>query len=144
MIYLKKCPGCYSEKFEFLIETPSMMKKSQKRYRFSQCSQCDLIFLNPRLGPNQLASFYDQNYLPFRSEKAWGKYSKIVASGQRSIDRKRLKICTKNFKIIEKTKVLDIGCGRPTFLKYLQKKTRAQTTGIDFSNQAWGDFNQAL
>jgi SAM-dependent methyltransferase len=37
--------------------------------------------------------------------------------------------------------ILDVGCGNPSFLEAVQKKLRANCTGIDFSDNGWKNKN---
>lgn len=42
-------------------------------------------------------------------------------------------------RLTPQSRVLDVGCGRPTFLESLQRTTGAQSVGLDFTNHGWRD-----
>ena len=73
--------------------------------------------------------------MPYRGAKAWGKFEKLVASSQKKLDLKRVKLIKDVHSLSEESLILDIGCGNPTFLKAFQKKVNCQTMGIDFSDK---------
>ena len=113
------------------------MHSSKELFNFDQCEDCKLVFLNPRVPLDQLKNYYTSNYLPYRGAKAWGKYEKLVEISQKKLDRKRVK-CTKDAHILSPDSlILDIGCGRPSFLKACKQTINCRTIGIDFSDEGW-------
>ena len=137
MIKIISCPACGDCSFESFIKTKAQMHTSKELFNFDQCSSCHLVFLNPRVSLNNLKNYYTSYYLPYRGAKAWGKFHKLVESSQKKLDLKRVKRIIDSHKLSEKSLILDIGCGNPTFLKACQKKIKCQTMGIDFSDEGW-------
>jgi methyltransferase family protein len=137
MITLTHCPACLSTHFNDLIQTPAQMHPSKEIFQFQQCKQCSLVFLNPRVPLDNLKEYYTDFYLPYRGSSAWGKYKNQVESSQRKLDKKRANWIGKLQNINPKTVVLDIGCGKPTFLKACQKKYNCKTIGLDFTDEGW-------
>ena len=139
MLELTNCPVCNSSSFESFIETTAQMHSNKELFNFDQCSNCNLVFLNPRLPIDQLKNYYTSYYLPYRGAKAWGKYEELVEGSQQKLDLKRVKRIKDAHKLSESSLILDVGCGNPTFLKACQQELNCQTLGIDFSNEGWKD-----
>ena len=139
MIKIISCPVCGDSSFESFIKTKAQMHSSKELFNFDQCSSCHLVFLNPRVSLNNLKNYYTSYYLPYRGAKAWGKFHQLVESSQKKLDLKRVKRIIDYHKLSEKSLILDIGCGNPTFLKACQQKIKCQTMGIDFSDEGWKD-----
>jgi 2-polyprenyl-3-methyl-5-hydroxy-6-metoxy-1,4-benzoquinol methylase len=138
MDYLTKCLACNSSNFDAYIQTTAMMHDNlPAKYNFDRCNDCGLVFLNPRVDEKELGQFYTASYLPYRVEEAWGKYASFVKKDQEHIDKARVKRLTKHSKLSAQCRILDIGCGKPTFLASLRNSTQANLIGLDFSDEGW-------
>ena len=115
------------------------MHSNKEIFNFDQCEECKLVFLNPRVPLDQLKNYYTSNYLPYRGAKAWGKYEKLVENSQKNLDLKRVKRTKDAHHLSPDSLILDIGCGRPSFLKACQQTLNCRTIGIDFSDEGWKD-----
>ncbi|HUF35198.1 MAG TPA: class I SAM-dependent methyltransferase [Gemmatimonadales bacterium] len=113
------------------------MHRDRERFGFLRCRRCDLIYLSPRVAPAALARYYDETYLPHRGEAAWGRYARFAAEGQRRTDVARVRRARLAAGLGPGSAVLDVGCGRPTFLEALCRATGARGTGIDPSDAGW-------
>lgn len=142
---LSECPVCQSKKHAHFISTPAQMHSDLKPYSFYRCQDCALVFLNPRVSEHELKAFYTEHYLPYRGSSAWGKYAKFVEGSQEKLDERRVKLLSSHMDLKEESTVLDIGCGKPSFLSLLHKTFRCNAKGLDFSDEAWNsspDFDQ--
>lgn len=138
MEFLNNCLACNSNNHHAFIQTQAMMHDYVSlSYNFDKCDDCGLIFLNPRVPETELVTFYTSAYLPFRLEQAWGKYASFVKRDQHNIDKARVKRLKLHHKITSESRILDVGCGKPTFLSCLLKETSAKVTGLDFSDEGW-------
>lgn len=143
MEYLKQCLACDSNKYQPFMQTPAMMHQHLPyKYNFDVCHNCGLVFLNPRVPGITLGQFYTAAYLPYRVEQAWGKYASFVKEDQRNIDHARVSRLKKYHKLSDNSRILDIGCGKPTFLAALSKHSSAQLIGLDFTDEGWKDENE--
>ena len=113
------------------------MHDGREHFNFDQCKDCNLVFLNPRVPEKDLGEYYTSYYLPYRVEEAWGKYAHFVEGSQKRIDKKRVATVNKFHPIKKESKILDVGCGKPTFLKAIQEKINCQLFGLDFSDEGW-------
>ncbi|MGC9312888.1 MAG: class I SAM-dependent methyltransferase [Sediminispirochaetaceae bacterium] len=113
------------------------MHGKDEQFTFVRCADCGLIQLNPRVKPEDLGVFYREYYLPFRGPSAWGRYAPLVAMNLAGTDRRRTAIARKAAAIDQSSRVLDVGCGKPSFLKLVNEKTGCRAKGIDFSDEGW-------
>ena len=121
------------------IKTKTQMHSDNELFNFDQCTECQLVFLNPRVSPDELKKYYTSHYLPYRGSKAWGKFEKLVENSQQKLDLKRVKRTKATHNISADSLILDIGCGKPSFLKACQQEFSCHTLGIDFSDEGWKD-----
>lgn len=113
------------------------MHHTKEIFNFVKCQHCGLVMLNPRVGPAGLQRYYTQYYLPFRGPSAWGKYKHLVESNLGKTDKKRVNVTVKTTDISKSSRVLDVGCGKPTFLKRLNDITGCYALGTDFTDEGW-------
>jgi hypothetical protein len=113
------------------------MHSENEFFNFDICSDCNLVFLNPRVALDELKNYYTSHYLPYRGAKAWGKYEQLVENSQKKMDLKRVNRIKEFHSISSETLVLDVGCGRPTFLQSCREVLNCKTLGIDFSDEGW-------
>ena len=137
MLSIEKCPVCGSDKFSSFIQTSAQMHPSKTHFNFDLCHNCQLVFLNPRVPESELQSYYTSWYLPYRGASAWGKYQPLVEKSQSNLDKKRTKWVHKYHAIHSNTTLLDVGCGKPTFLQKSSELYHCQAVGIDFSDEGW-------
>ncbi len=138
MEYVSNCLACNSSNFTSYIETGAMMHPhTTESYNFDRCTDCGLVFLNPRIPEAALGEFYTSAYLPYRAEEAWGKYAAFVQKDQEKTDTARIGVVKKHAALTAKSRILDVGCGNPTFLRALRKTVDSNLIGIDFSNEGW-------
>lgn len=136
-MHLDCCPVCLSRHIQTCIETNAQMHNDSAHFNFDQCRDCELVFLNPRVAEDCLHEYYDKNYLPYRGAQAWGKYAWIVRNAQSKLDKARARLVAKYKDIHNETRILDIGCGQPTFLQTCKNMYGCDAMGIDFSDNGW-------
>jgi 2-polyprenyl-3-methyl-5-hydroxy-6-metoxy-1,4-benzoquinol methylase len=135
---LTRCLACNSANHQPFVKTAAMMHEHlPTKYNFDRCKDCGLVFLNPRVPEAELGQFYTAAYLPYRVEEAWGKYASFVKQDQRNIDQARVNRLKKHHKLTAQSRILDVGCGKPSFLASLRIDTPAQLIGLDFSDEGW-------
>lgn len=137
MEHLTNCLSCQSSDLSSIEKTEAMMHPSKEVFNFDQCNNCGLVFLNPRVPEKDLGKFYTDFYLPYRGDEAWGKYAKFVAGSQKKVDKKRVTTVKKYASNLTQATVLDVGCGKPTFLKMIFDQYKCRAIGTDFSDAGW-------
>lgn len=139
-----KCSVCNSSKFCFFISTKEMMMDETKKmqFHFFKCEICESVFLESPVKKECLHKYYPNYYLPYRGEKAWGKYASFVKKSDDVLNYKRVQFVSKflsstcDYKNIN---ILDLGCGKPDFLYSFKKKFDSYCTGIDFKESQWSN-----
>jgi len=139
MQQLANCPICNATSIGSFIKTTAQMHSNNELFNFDQCFECKLVFLNPRVPLEQLKNYYTSHYLPYRGAKAWGMFEKLVGNSQHRLDLKRVKRVKDAHIISSESLILDVGCGKPSFLKACHQALSCQTMGIDFSDEGWKD-----
>jgi 2-polyprenyl-3-methyl-5-hydroxy-6-metoxy-1,4-benzoquinol methylase len=135
---LTQCIACNAANHQPFVQTAAMMhERLPHLFNFDRCNDCGLVFLNPRIPAADLGQFYTAAYLPYRVEEAWGKYASFVKNDQRNIDRARVRRVKKHHLLTPKSRILDVGCGKPSFLASLRQASPAQLIGLDFSDEGW-------
>jgi len=86
-------------------------KNESKNFEMRQCSECDIVYLNPMPKNEYLASFYEKGY--HRVKESF--LNETISRFNRKLAVSEIK------KIKSDGKVLDIGCGRGMFLKSMQE-----------------------
>jgi len=137
VLKLSNCPVCNSASIGSFIKTKAQMHSDKELFNFDQCTDCQLVFINPRVALDQLKNYYTSYYLPYRGAKAWGKYEKIVEDSQCKLDLKRVNRVKATHAISTDSLILDVGCGKPSFLKACEQEFNCKTLGIDFSDEGW-------
>ena len=113
------------------------MHRERDRFAFVRCARCGLLYLRPRVIAAELSRYYDPSYLPHRGSAAWGRFAPLAEEGQRRTDAARVRRARQAVRLAPGSAVLDVGCGRPTFLEALARATGARGTGIDPSDGGW-------
>lgn len=139
------------------IETGAQMfTGSQEKFQFVRCASCGLVYLNPRIEPEELGTYYPSYYLPYRGGEAWGRFAPIAEKGLRITDRRRSRVASRGLRRVgrevrrsdstmseasrSEQHLLDVGCGKPSFLATLRdRRPGLRLTGIDFVSSGWQD-----
>lgn len=138
MTQLHACPACGSQQLSAFIKVAAQMHSEPIKFNFDQCEKCRLVMLNPRLSPELLQAYYTDAYMPYRGARAWGRYAGLVSLDQQQLDRKRVRMLKRIKKLSAATTILDVGCGRPTFLHTAHQRFGTKGIGVDFSDHGWG------
>jgi len=59
------CAICESEESYFLFWARDWLYGNQGRFSVVQCVRCGLVYINPRIAPNQIASCYSDDYYAY-------------------------------------------------------------------------------
>lgn len=130
------CPTCGESDSKSFQSTKTMMSELPQEWNFDQCQKCKMVYLNPRVNIEELASYYNEEYLPYRGSEAWGKFKSLVDSDQKKVDQRRVDTVG-SYGPPRIKKILDVGCGKPTFLNAIRSFNPVRCTGLDFSDHGW-------
>ncbi len=121
----------------YLSSRVQLTPGSREVFRFVRCRRCSLVYLDPRPSEAAIDRFYPPDYLPHRGPEAWGRWAPLVRSSERRLDAERLRWVLGYERLGPGTPVLDVGCGRPTFLHALHSRTGAPCVGLDPTDAGW-------
>lgn len=123
----------------FLESEVQLAPDTGEVFPFVTCVGCGLIYLTPRPTEEGVGRFYTAQYPPHRGAEAWGRWAPLVRMGQAGMDRRRVRLIRRLLGKPTGRRVLDVGCGRPTFLRRLSRVTGVRGVGLDVSDQGWND-----
>jgi len=132
-----RCLACGSPRVRRRFEVPTQMHSDRTPFPFVECGGCGLVYLAERVAADELSRYYRRSYLPYRGARAWGPFAPLVRLGQRRLDRSRAEVALAAARLVPESVVLDVGCGRPTFLVSLQARVGCRCMGVDFSSHGW-------
>ena len=79
-----------------------------------------------------IGRYYNEGYAPHRDEAAWGAWAPLVRFSRNRTDHARLRAVERERRLAPDDALLDVGCGRPTFLRLVRRVTGARSVGVDF------------
>lgn len=130
------CVLCGCADTDESIVSEAQLSRSREAFTFVRCAECKLVRLSPRPSDTELARWYD-DYMLHEGAAAWGRHARTVERAFRVQDKARVRVALKGRPLGGQARVLDVGCGAPTFLDELQRRTGAEAVGLDFSDAGW-------
>lgn len=129
---LTKCPLCKSGLFLNHSDATDH-SVSKETFRLCKCSQCDLIFTNPRPDEESIGKYYEfEDYISHQDKS--NNLTNILYKQVRKITLKG-KVSLLQQYSSEKAKILDYGCGTGYFLQ-AARYYGYQTSGIEPNHRA--------
>jgi 2-polyprenyl-3-methyl-5-hydroxy-6-metoxy-1,4-benzoquinol methylase len=128
------CYQCGShESNVFLIGEEDLTAKEGK-FQYVQCTNCSLVYQNPRIDVSQIKFFYDSEYIAHRKKTNWGILTPLYENAMNKHDRDKDALVSRYVTINETSHILDIGCAVGTFLLHMHKKYQCAVSGVDFKD----------
>lgn len=118
-----------------------MHAPNSEKFEFRECANCNSVFLANPVERDKLSDYYTKYYLPYRGARAWGKFEDFVERDDRALNQKRVRTVNRVFPLHSKTRILDLGCGKPDFLQSVHAKFGSFCCGTDFSDEGWLNGN---
>jgi 2-polyprenyl-3-methyl-5-hydroxy-6-metoxy-1,4-benzoquinol methylase len=129
---LVPCPGCGScEREPFLENAPAQLVDLDQTFTFARCDPCGLVYLRERVDSSAVSALYDADYPLHRGPALWGPFAPLVERDQARVDAARVDVLLEHRAVEPGDTVLDVGCGRPTFLAALRERTGCRALGVD-------------
>ena len=136
------CPICNNKMILFTKNNDIQKRNDIKIYSAYECTNCNILFQYPFWKPEETADFYQNNYYAHTDNSKLPRSLKILDFYlQNNLSSSLLSPFLRKklfpfFDGIQKSKnVLDIGCGKGSFLD-LMKKYNKKTYGLEPSDQA--------
>lgn len=127
------CPACGGEDATPVMDAPPQLVDLSQTFRFVRCASCDLVYLENRVRSDAVAALYDADYPLHRGPELWGPFAPLVARDQAQLDARRVRMVLAHRSLSATDTVLDVGCGRPTFLAALERETGCRAIGLDLT-----------
>ncbi len=114
-------------------------------YEFTvvQCNKCGLVYVNPRPAFRDIGKFYPDNFVSYQleiydieTESTLILRQKIISTIVRNATQSRIHAIEKETKLNSNINVLDIGCGKASFLYLMNQKYGCACLGIDFDKKS--------
>lgn len=130
-IEFTKCGSCKSSKYNIFLDNLTSWEFEGK-FRLVKCSNCGLVYLNPRPKGNFISDYYPK-------ESYWGANIKKGIT-DRTLKEKREKaygpLYKEIFKRKDKGNILDIGAGTGLFLTKFSPTLDWKIYGVELSKEA--------
>lgn len=117
------CDLCGSNIYRTRYTKPdSWLRNCAFQFPVVECTECGLVFLNPRPTPESMREFYPSDYHENRDDEA---------------SRARYERQTRFLSIAEGDRILDVGCAKGDFLSFLADEIskKLQLVGVDSYSQ---------
>ena len=130
------CYGCGQSVSDLFITAEDDLTGRPGRFMFRRCRNCGLVYQSPRLTLDRVKEYYDDDYLAHQKRADWGWMSPLFRWAMGSLDREKLRICSRYRALGSSSAVLDVGCGAGTFLAHVRERHGSTGVGVDFVNLA--------
>lgn len=130
------CLVCGSREAQPVATSRAQMWGPAERFQWRRCRACGLVYLSPRVPAARIGRYYE-GYIPHRGPEAWGRWAGLVRTSEARTDQLRLARIRTLGPVGPGQAVLDVGCGRPSFLKLVRQETGARCVGTDFDDGGW-------
>lgn len=141
MLETVDCPSCGASGGAPFVTSRAQLSTTEASFTFVRCAGCTLVRLSPRPDEASLAGWY-RDYILHEGPHAWGRWAPFVEGALARQDRARVRLATEGLALGPDARVLDVGCGQPTFLETLTRTTNARGVGVDVSDAGWRDDPQ--
>jgi SAM-dependent methyltransferase len=126
-----ECPRCAGRGFSVLCAgTDRLYRTTAREFQVVECTDCELLRLEPRPSPEELAAFYPEDYWWTPDRSALGRLEELY---RRVVLSEHVRFVLPG--VEERGPVLDVGCGGGSFLAALRRRG-IRVLGMDFSARA--------
>lgn len=131
MVKIKlNCFLCGSSKVEVKYdEGKDRLHNIPGSFKILECKECGVIFTYPQLEWNEIEAYYPDNYLPY-SISSSSLIGNLIDKRGFAFRKKVIK------KYVSNGTLLDIGCGKGDFLKYLSEDGSWTLIGVEPNEKA--------
>jgi len=128
------CYQCGETKCEPLLVGEEDLTGKEGQFQYVSCSSCGLSYQNPRIHLDQIAEFYDSEYIAHRKKKNWGILTPLYERAMSKHDREKIKLVSNYMQLNAESCVLDVGCAVGTFLLRVKDELGSAISGVDFKD----------
>lgn len=136
-----KCAVCGSVEISGSFKSKSIISGEREEFRFVECRRCDLVYLNPRPGPEFMTRLYSQNICPGftpreKMTRTTARREKIMRRVEINSNRAKVKRIRRRIELSADSRVLDVGSLTGAFLRAAQIEAGCSVQGVDISGTA--------
>jgi SAM-dependent methyltransferase len=126
------CNLCGSDRYGLLCQGHDWGYGGPGQFTMVRCSECGLVFLNPRPGPEEMGVYYPDEYEPYQRARS--------AIRSKVADRVlRLKLGAR-VRVVRRLRpggdLLDIGCGSGDFCREMSRRDGWRAKGVEINRRA--------
>lgn len=127
------CNYCGSSAARVRFSGPDLLlNRLTPEYTLVQCTQCGLIYQNPRPDPAEIIEHYPEEYSPYADHGATTRTSWLLARSYAYGWSKRCRYVTQHK---QQGRLLDIGCASGAFLRAMTERGNWQVHGVEMNTQ---------
>ncbi|MEM1415289.1 MAG: class I SAM-dependent methyltransferase [Myxococcota bacterium] len=126
-----RCPACGAAETAATWRLPGQLLAVRQDFEAARCGACGQAYLREQVPEEAQHRLYDADYPLHRGPALWGVFAPIVAAAEARVDRRRVNLVLRARKLAPGDRVLDLGCGRGSFLDRLHAATGASALGLD-------------
>lgn len=127
------CYLCGASGYQHFTHAEDDLGGTPGRFRFVRCTNCSLVYQNPRVTLDAIGAYYDDTYIAHRKHE-WGLLAPLFERAMHTLDVAKTRIVSKHIGLTHDSEVLDVGCAVGTFLAHLRRHTGARVAGVDFKD----------
>jgi|GEM_PF-1455109 len=129
------CSICKADDFKTLFKTKDFLTKFESTFSVVQCNVCQMQYLNPRPKLENIGLYYPPSFVSYQFEiqpnKSVDFKTRVLSNITRNAALNKVNAIKKLINKPE-ARVLDIGCGKGSFLTALNQTKGMQGVGLDF------------
>lgn len=128
------CYLCGSSDYRHFTCAEDDLGGTPGRFRFVRCTNCSLVYQNPRVTLDAIGAYYDDTYIAHRRKRDWGFLTPLFERAMHKLDIAKTDIVSRHIALTPASDVLDVGCAVGSFLAHLHDVTGARVAGVDFKD----------
>ena len=128
-----RCYLCGADRYRHFIDAEDDLGGTPGRFRFVRCTNCELVYQNPRVPLHAIGAYYDDNYIAHR-KRHWGPLTPLFERAMHKLDLDKDQIVSRYVSLVPGSEVLDVGCATGSFLAHLHEQYGSRVTGVDFKD----------
>lgn len=126
---ISQCPICEGQNTAPFLRTKDFSAPQQKEeFAFSECRDCQIVFLSERPPKSEISQYYRRNYQPYEA-----KYNYLTELFLKWRAKQEIELFKKINKDIKD--VLEIGCSWGRYLKELRDSGGFNVQGVEISKE---------
>jgi len=130
------CKICGSNKAKSLFKVRDFrLDDKDNEYKYVECKNCGVIFQNPRLSSDEMEKHYNLHKIYNTKAAAKGVKKALYEFGL----RKRADVIIRR---IKSGRLLDIGCGTGSFIRYLRDNSTFEVYGTEINEKTISELKE--